>query len=152
MMAMAPCNNNRNPAHVTSEPMSDHEVPLPSQWHTVNVRHSISLYSLALILTLSFPGALIGGAVTWLAWRVTKPDILYRWLVGGLAIGAAWICRADLNFAWPLHLLSSWIQRSPTPDLSSGSFQRSIFVEAILGPVVLLTFDLGKRIVVASLF
>jgi hypothetical protein len=124
--------------------MSNHEIPLPSQWHTINVRHSISLYSLALCLALSYPGALAGGALTWLVWRVTKPVTLYRWLVGGLAVGAAWIYRADLNFAWPLHILSSWAQRSPTPDFSSGPFARSIIVEAILGPVVLLTFEMGN--------
>lgn len=125
--------------------MADHEIPLPSQWHTINVRHSISLYSLALCLALSYPGALVGGAITWLAWRVTKPVILYRWLIAGLAVGAAWIYQADLNFAWPLHLLSSWIQRSATSDFSSRSLAHAIVVEAILGPVVLLTFDLGNE-------
>jgi hypothetical protein len=77
-------------------------------------------------------------------WRVTKPVILYRWLVGGLAVGAAWINRADLDFAWPLHVLSSWIQKSAASDFSSESLAHAIVVEAILGPVVLLTFDLGN--------
>lgn len=124
--------------------MSDHEIPRPSQWHTVNVRHSISLYSLALILVVSFPGALAGGAITWLMWRATKPDILYRWLVGGLAAGAAWMYRTDLNFAWPLHLVNWLIERSSTTEFGFGTIPHSVVIEAMLGPVVLLTFDLGN--------
>jgi hypothetical protein len=125
--------------------MSNGEVPLPSQWNTVNVRHSISLYSFALCLALSFPGALVGGAFTWLVWKLTAPSTLYRWLVGGLAAAAASTFRAGLLFAWPLHLFGAWIEHVPAVGLSTSTLTQSVWIEMLLGPALLLTFDLGNR-------
>lgn len=121
-------------------------VPRPTLVHNADHSNAIGVLSLAAGAVLAFPGALIGALLVHLMWRVTRPDIVTRWLLA--AVGAATVAalRSAVAIAWPWRaLLGAW-QPSLGAGVTPQAVAHSITVEILAGPAVLVVLQLGTAL------
>jgi len=62
-------------------------VPRPAQVHNLDHTNAVSLVVASALVVAALPGALVGALLAAAVWRLTRPDIVSRWLFAGL--GAA---------------------------------------------------------------
>ncbi|HEV3311272.1 MAG TPA: hypothetical protein VG815_12220, partial [Chloroflexota bacterium] len=59
-------------------------IPRPARVQNLDVESAVALYMTATLVALLFPGALLGAVVAAAVWRVTRPDIVMKWLFASL--------------------------------------------------------------------
>ncbi len=121
-----------------------HPIPRPTQTHNVDHGNAIALFIVAAAIVLTYPGALLGVGLALIIWRGTQPDVLTRWLLGGLGAATVAVLNSAVAIAWPWRVLvhgfaPTWVAALPTYAIG-----RSVPVEALLGPLVLVVFELGS--------
>ncbi len=119
-------------------------VPRPAQVHNAEYENAVVLFSFAGLLLAALPGALVGALAASAVWRLTRPDIVTRWLLGGLGAATVAALHSSLAIAWPWRaLLARWV-----PTWSNGLSVHAVFaslpVEVLAGPLVLLLFNSGN--------
>ena len=120
-------------------------VPRPTQVHNVDFDSAVSLYLLAALTVAAIPGAAIGALIASAVWRITKPDIVMRWLFAGLGAATLAGLRSSLAIAWPWRaLLHQWIA-FPAGGLTAPAVMSSIPTELLAGPALLLFIESGTR-------
>jgi hypothetical protein len=123
--------------------MSSTTVPRPTQTHNVDHGNAAWLFAAAAVIVVLCPGALVGGAVTLLVWRATRPDMVSRWLVGALGVATAGVLHDAVAIGWPVRLLTHLADTSLAAALAPGTVLRSLPVEMLAGPLALAAFQLG---------
>jgi len=94
-----------------------------------------ALLLVCVLLVASFPGALIGVAIALIVWRVTRPDHLTRWLFAGLSAATIPAVQPGADLVWSWNLVTS--------DAAPGAVIASMPAEILLGPVILVAWQLG---------
>src|SRR5205823_2099457 len=89
------------------------------------------------IVLFMFPGALLGGAIAYLLWRLTRPDIVTRWLVAGLSAATAAALQPAVAFGWTWRFLVQLFVPSAAPA-SLDSILGTVPAEMLLGPMLLV--------------
>jgi len=127
--------------------MSDSRtVPRPAQVHNSDYGNALAVFCVAGGGVLAFPGALIGAVVALLMWRVTKPDIVTKWLLAALGAATVAALHSAVAIGWPWRaLLGTW-QPSFGAGLTPEVVAHSIAVEILCGPAVLVVFQLGTML------
>jgi ABC-type oligopeptide transport system ATPase subunit len=123
--------------------MSSDGVPRPAQVHNADHANAAALLVIATATVAALPGALLGAMLAWAVWRVTRPDTVSRWIIAGLGAATVAVLRITLALAWPWRaLLQPWLP-AVAAGLTPGAVVRSIPVEALMGPALLVVFQLG---------
>jgi hypothetical protein len=122
--------------------MSDaRPVPRPTHLHNADHSSATGLLLATAVFGAVLPGATLGAVLAALVWRATRPSMVMSWLVAALGAATAWEFHAAVAVAWPwwtlLHLLTG--AAAPTP----AAIARSLPVEALLGPLLLVTSRLA---------
>ena len=120
------------------------DVPRPVQIHNADHANALTLFACAATLAAIMPATLVGAAVAWAMWRVTRPDIVTKWVIAGLGAATVAGLHAALSLAWPWRLLAglwlpTWSQGITTHVVAS-----SVPVELLAGPAVLVLFLTGQ--------
>ena len=102
-----------------------------------------ALFTICGVLVVTFPALLIGVGIASVLWRVTRPDIVTRWLIAGLCAATAAAMQPMVASGWVWHLLVQMVFPTETSDTSAGSIVASIPAEMLFGPLVLVAFSLG---------
>jgi hypothetical protein len=126
--------------------MSTAHVPRPAQVHNADHANAAAVLMVAVATAAAFPGALPGAFLAWLIWRVTRPDTTSRWLLAGVGVATVAALRNTLAVAWPWRVLLRPWEPSFSAGLTPQSVAHSIPVEALLGPALLVIFQLGLRL------
>jgi Type IV secretion-system coupling protein DNA-binding domain len=110
-----------------------------------NTRHSkaAALFTVCAVLVATFPGTLIGAGIAFVLWRITRPDIATRWLVAGLSAATAVALQPAVEIIWSWSLLVQMVTPSNPSHFSAGMILASLPAEMLLGPLVLVAFELG---------
>ena len=118
-------------------------VPRPAQVHNVELDSAFSLFVASALIVGAMPGALVGAVLAAAMWRLTKPDIVMRWLFAGLGAATLASLRSSLAIGWPWRaLIARWLPASAagiTPKVIFGS----VLAEILAGPAVLVLFEAG---------
>jgi energy-coupling factor transporter ATP-binding protein EcfA2 len=123
--------------------MRQHSVPRPVQVHNVDHANAVAFLLAAALLGLACPGAALGAVGARAAWQVTSPPILMRWLVAGLGAATAATMQGQLVVGWPWRLLVHLLAPRLTQGLPALLVVRSLPVEMLLGPLLLLLAETG---------
>jgi hypothetical protein len=119
-------------------------VPRPAQVHNVEFDSAIALFTVSGLITATLPGAAIRVLLTSAVWRLTKPDILTKWLFAGLGAATLAGLRSSLAIGWPWRaLLHHWLPVSVT-GLTPQVILGSVLIEILAGPAVLVLFEAGN--------
>jgi Type IV secretion-system coupling protein DNA-binding domain len=110
-----------------------------------NTRHSkaVALFTVCAVLVATFPGTLIGAGIASALWRITRPDIVTRWLVAGLSAATAAALQPAVALIWSWSLLVQMVAPSHPSEFSAAAILASLPAEMLLGPLVLVAFELG---------
>jgi len=126
--------------------MATTHVPKPAQAHNAEHANAMSLFVIAAITVAALPGALVGALLAAAVWRVTRPDIVSRWLLAGLGAATVAVLHSAVAIAWPWRaLLGAW-QPSLAAGLTPQAVLHSVPVEALMGPAVLVVFQFGTTV------
>jgi hypothetical protein len=126
--------------------MSTAHVPKPAQVHNSDHANALALLMLAAATSALFPGALVGAVLTWAGWRITKPDTVSRWVLAAVSAATVAILHSALAVAWPWRaLVHPWLP-SITVGLTPEIVAHSIPVEVLMGPAVLVIYQLGTAL------
>jgi hypothetical protein len=117
------------------------DAPL-AQLNNAQQSKAMAAITVCALLVVTFPGALIGAAIAFVLWRVTRPDIATRWLIAGLSAATAAAFQPAVTHAWSWPLLLSLTQDTPS-SVSVDAVLSSLPAEALFGPLILLAFQLG---------
>ncbi len=105
---------------------------------------AVSLFVICAVLVVLFPGALVGAGLAFVIWQVTRTDFVTQWLLAGLCAAAASAAIApNAPTAWPWQLLNHAISPTASYDVSASAVIAAIPAQALLGPLILLAFQLG---------
>lgn len=124
--------------------MDTRSVPRPAGAHNLDHNTALSLFTVAIALVAVCPGALLGALVALVIWRATRPDIVTKWLLGGLGGATVGGLHAALAIGWPWRLLLHGIDPSLSGGLVSATIARSVLIEALLGPLALAAQQSGQ--------
>jgi hypothetical protein len=111
--------------------------------HNVEHRIATSLFGAAAVMAILFPGAVLGALLAKLVWRATRPPIVSAWLFGGMGAATAAVLRSAVAMAWPVRLIVHALYPGALPGVSIHAIAASVPVEALVGPLLLVTFELG---------
>ena len=123
--------------------MKERPVPRPIQVHNVDHANAVAFLLAAALLGMTCPGAALGAVGARAAWQVTRPPILMRWLIAGLGAATAAAMQSQLVLGWPWRLLVHLLAPRFAQDLSALLVVRSLPVEVLLGPLLLLLAETG---------
>jgi len=123
---------------VTSRP-----VPRPLQANSLDHTTAVALLLSAGFLGLACPAAGVGAVATYAAWRVTRPPIVTMWLIAGLGAATAVALQRQLVLGWPWRLLAHALAPQLAPSVALAGITRSLPVELLLGPALLLLAETG---------
>ena len=127
--------------------MSDSRtVPRPAQVHNSDHGNALAVFCVAGGGVLAFPGALVGAFVALLMWRVTKPDIVTKWLLAALGAATVATLHSAVAIGWPWLALLGDLQPSLGTGVTPTAVAHSIPVEILCGPAVLVVFQLGMTL------
>jgi hypothetical protein len=115
----------------------------PALAHNARDSKAYALLLVGAILVVTFPATLIGAAIALLVWQTTKPDMLTRCLVAGLSAAAATALQPAFSVVWSWSLILHLIFPSDPATVSSTAIVASLPAEMLLGPLVLVGFQLG---------
>jgi len=127
--------------------MSDSQpVPRPAQAHNIDYSNAVTLFTGAVFVVAAFPGALIGVLLSSAVWRLTRPDIVTRWLTAGLGAATLAGLHSSVVIGWPWRaLLQTWIPGLAT-GLSPHAVALSVPAEALAGPAALVLFQAANAL------
>lgn len=120
--------------------------PKPAQAHNLDQSNATILTAAALAVVVAFPGALLGAVIATLVWRLTRPDIVSRWLIAGLGAATVAALHATVVIAWPLRALFAQWNPSWSAGVSTPTVLHSLPVEAFAGPAALVLFEWGNSL------
>jgi len=121
-------------------------VPRPAQVHNAEYTNAIALIVASAGVVAILPGALVGALIAAAVWRLTKPDIVSRWLFAGLGTATVAALRSTVAFAWPWReLFRAWVPSWGT-SLSFHAVLASVPVEILAGPAALVLFQAGSSL------
>ena len=123
--------------------MRERPVPRPIQVHNVDHANAVAFLLATALLGLACPGAALGAVGARAAWQVTRPPILMRWLIAGLGVFTAAAMCGQLVIGWPWRLLAHLLVPRLAQGLPVLLVVRSIPVEMLLGPLLLLLAETG---------
>jgi Type IV secretion-system coupling protein DNA-binding domain len=115
----------------------------PALGHNARDSKAYALFTVGAIFVVTFPATLIGAAIAFVIWRITKPDILTRCLVAGLSAAAATALQPAFSIVWSWSLLVHLVFPSDPTMFSASAIVSSLPAEMLLGPLVLVAFQLG---------
>lgn len=125
-------------------PLSDATpIPRPAQLHNAEYDSAIALFSISGLLAAVLPGALVGALLLRLMWRVTRPDIVTKWLLAGIGAATVGVLSSSLAVAWPWRALLAQSLPSAVSAASPQAVFASLPVEALAAPALLLLFESG---------
>src|SRR5271165_5977207 len=85
-------------------------VPRPAQVHNAEYTNAVALIGVSAALVAALPGALVGALIAVPVWRLTRPDIVSRWLFAGLGAATVAALRSTVAIAWPWRAaLRTWV-------------------------------------------
>jgi len=119
-------------------PMTQESIPRPVQAHNVDHANATALLLGAAGLVLVFPGSVVGAVAAYATWRVTRTPNLGRWLIAALGATTVATLRGQLLPGWPWRLLAHICAPHLVAGLAFGEITRSLPVELLLGPLVLM--------------
>ena len=124
--------------------MSDtNSVPRPAQLHNVEYTNAVALLVASVLVVAAMPGAFVGALITLPVWRLSKLDMVSKWLFACIGAATVAVLRSTVAIAWPWRaLLRTWIP-SAANGLSPHSVLMSVPVEMLAGPVALVLFQSG---------
>jgi hypothetical protein len=113
---------------------------------TVPVQNSYQIYAntlfaLSLLIGLTFPGALCGALLAAVFWKTTREPILLKVIFAVLGLLSAAVSQS-IVFGWLWRLALTAITSGPLPA-PAAQLARSVAVEALLGPTLLLLLELA---------
>src|SRR6266511_1395811 len=117
------------------------DAPL-AQLNNAQQSKAMAAVTVCALLVFTFPGALIGAGIAFVLWRVTRSDVITRWLIAGLSAASAVAFQPTVFHPWSW----TWLATAFTPigpDVSTDAVLSSLPAEALLGPLILLVFQLG---------
>ena len=123
--------------------MSTRPVVPPALGHNTRDSKAYALFTVSALLVVTFPGTLIGVGMAYAVWRITRPDIVTRWLIAGLAAATAAALQPALALIWSWNLLAQIVAPSNPSEFSAGAILASLPAEMLLGPLVLVAVQLG---------
>jgi hypothetical protein len=115
----------------------------PALGHNTRDSKAYALFTVCGLLVVTFPGTLVGAGIAFAVWRITKPDIVTRWLVAGLAGATAAILQPAVSLIWSWSLLANLFSPSNSGEFSGSAILASLPAEMLLGPLVLVGVQLG---------
>lgn len=121
-------------------------VTRPSQsplLHNNEYSIAATIFVAAGIIATVWPGVIVGGALAWVVWRVSRPPIVVAWLLGLLGAATAATLRSSLLLAWPWRLLLHAIEPDRITAFPIPAVVHSMQVEPLLGPLVLVAVQFG---------
>jgi hypothetical protein len=124
--------------------MDARPIPRPAQAHNLDHSNALSLFAVATVVVALCPGALLGALLAAAIWRATSPDILTRWLVGGLGAATVGVLHTAVAIGWPWRLLLQGFDPSFADGLAPDTIGWSVLFEALLGPLVLAAQQSGQ--------
>ena len=119
-------------------PMTQESIPRPVQAHNVDHANATALLLGAAGLVLVFPGSVLGAVAAAASWRVTRTPIVGRWLIAALGATTVATLRGQLLPGWPWRLLAHGLAPHLVAGVALSSVTRSLPVELLLGPLVLM--------------
>jgi hypothetical protein len=123
--------------------MSTPSVPRPVQIHNADHANALSLLACTAVLSGTMPAALVGAGIVSAMWRVTRPDIVTKWVIAGLGAAAIVALQSSLAIAWPLRLLGGLWLPSWSQGLTQHAITQSLPVELLAGPALLIVLQAG---------
>jgi len=123
--------------------MQPRAVVPPALGHNARDSKAYALFTVCGLLVVTFPGTLIGAGIAYAIWRMTRPDIVTRWLVAGLAAATAAALQPAIALIWSWNLLAQLFAPTNSSEFSSGAILASLPAEMLLGPLVLVGVQLG---------
>lgn len=110
-----------------------------------NSQHSkaAAAFTVCGAMVVMFPGALIGAAIASALWRVTRPDIVTRWLLAGLSAATAAALQPAVALVWSWDLVARMVDPSDSSGQSVDAILGTLPSAMLLGPLVLVAFELG---------
>ena len=102
-----------------------------------------ALFAICFVLVVFFPAALIGVGIAVTMWRITRPDIVTRWLMAGLCATTAAVMQPVVASGWVWHLFIQTLVPTDSSDVSTAAVVASIPAEMLFGPLILVAFSLG---------
>jgi hypothetical protein len=113
------------------------------QGSTTHHSRAAALFTVCAVLVATFPGALVGAAIAWALWRITRPDIVTRWLVAGLAAATAAVLQPAVAYGWTWRFLVQLFLPSTPSGASMDAILPTVPAEMLLGPLVLVAYQFG---------
>ena len=107
-----------------------------------------ALYSIAIIAGLTFPGSLVGALLVGGLWHLTREPVGQKVVIAATGLAAAVAAQA-IRLGWLWHLTLTAILPAQ-PSLPWQALVRSAEAEALLGPALLLTLQIRKRLPAAN--
>src|SRR5712691_5746675 len=90
----------------------------PALGHNTRDNKAYALFTVCGLLVVTFPGTLVGAGIAFAVWRITKPDIVTRWLVAGLAAATAAVLQPAVALIWSWNLLGQLFAPSNSGEFS----------------------------------
>jgi hypothetical protein len=116
-------------------------VPRPTHVHNADFEAAIGLFTLSALVASTFPGAVVGALLATAVWRVTRPDIITKWLFAGLGGAMLASLHSSLAVGWPFRaVLHLWFPESVSAVSPQVLFTSSL-TEVLAGPALLLVFE-----------
>jgi Type IV secretion-system coupling protein DNA-binding domain len=110
-----------------------HAVAPPAQGHNPREATAYALFIVCGLLTVTFPGALLGAATAYLVWRATRTDLVSQWLIAALAAATAVALRPNMMLAWSWTTLVHLAAPGASDDFSITPILTSLPSEMLLG-------------------
>jgi hypothetical protein len=115
----------------------------PALGHNTRDSKAYALFTVGAVLVVTFPGTLLGAAIAFAVWRITRPDVVTRWLIASLSAAAAAALQPAVALIWSWSLLAHLFSPADPEPFSPGAILASLPAEMLLGPLVLVAFELG---------